>query len=146
MGRLIIQQTSFLGWCAVLHCESECQARLCLQVPATAAMAVQLRNVAKHEEDERAEIKRLVLKANKDLDLAGQADLPKRIRQKAIQVAPIPVVFKEPDEAAGRAAEGRGRGQGGHTGRSAADTAQRGAPRSRRYSAATGRGRGLSQK
>ncbi len=39
----------------------------------TAAMAVQLRSVAKHEEDERAEIKRLVLKANKDLDLAGSA-------------------------------------------------------------------------
>ena len=36
-------------------------------------MAVQLRSVAKHEEDERAEIKRLVLKANKDLDLAGSA-------------------------------------------------------------------------
>lgn len=44
-----------------------------MQVPATAAMAVQLRSVAKHEEDERAEIKRLVLKANKDLDLAGSA-------------------------------------------------------------------------
>ena len=46
-----------------------------VQVPATAAMAVQLRSVAKHEEDERAEIKRLVLKANKDLDLAGSAGL-----------------------------------------------------------------------
>lgn len=44
-----------------------------IQVPASAAMAVQLRSVAKHEEDERAEIKRLVLKANKDLDLAGSA-------------------------------------------------------------------------
>lgn len=43
------------------------------QVPITAAMAVQLRSVARHEEDERAEIKRLVLKANKDLDLAGSA-------------------------------------------------------------------------
>ena len=43
------------------------------QVPISAAMAVQLRSVAKHEEDERAEIKRLVLKANKDLDLAGSA-------------------------------------------------------------------------
>lgn len=109
-------------------------------------MAVQLRNVAKHEEDERAEIKRLVLKANKDLDLAGQADLPKRIRQKAIQVAPIPVVFREPDQVAGRAAEVHGTGQGSHGGRSAASTAQRGAPRGRRYSAATGRGRGPSQK
>ena len=36
-------------------------------------MAVQLRDRAKHEEDERAEIKHLVLKANKDLDLAGSA-------------------------------------------------------------------------
>jgi len=43
------------------------------QVPFTAAMAVQLRDRAKHEEDERAEIKHLVLKANKDLDLAGSA-------------------------------------------------------------------------
>ena len=42
-------------------------------MPISAAMAVQLRSVAKHEEDERAEIKRLVLKANKDLDLAGSA-------------------------------------------------------------------------
>jgi hypothetical protein len=109
-------------------------------------MAVQLRSVAKHEEDERAEIKRLVLKANKNLDLAGQADLPKRISQKAIQVAPIPVVFAEPGQAAGQPAEGRGRTQGSHGSRNTAHTAQRGAPRGRRYSAATGRGRGLSQK
>lgn len=36
-------------------------------------MAVQLRSNAQSEENERAEIKRLVLQANKDLDLAGSA-------------------------------------------------------------------------
>ncbi len=34
-------------------------------------MAVQLRNKAASEESERAEIKRLVLRAHRDLDLAG---------------------------------------------------------------------------
>ena len=58
-------KTLYLAWTSWEHAA--------LQVPISAAMAVQLRSVAKHEEDERAEIKRLVLKANKDLDLAGSA-------------------------------------------------------------------------
>ena len=40
-------------------------------------MAVQLRNKAASEESERAEIKRLVLRANRDLDLAGLAGTPR---------------------------------------------------------------------
>ena len=46
------------------------------QVPVSAAMAVQLAAEARAEEDERAEIKRLVLRANADLDLAGASALP----------------------------------------------------------------------
>lgn len=46
------------------------------QVPLSAAIAVQLRNKAASEESERAEIKRLVLRANQDLDLAGMAGTP----------------------------------------------------------------------
>jgi hypothetical protein len=46
------------------------------QVPAGAALAVRLAAGARAEEDERAEIKRLVLAANRDLDLAGTGGAP----------------------------------------------------------------------
>ncbi|CAL8462985.1 g2519 [Coccomyxa elongata] len=48
-----------------------------VQVPLSAAMAVQLRSKAASEESERAEIKRLVLRANRDLDLAGLGSTPR---------------------------------------------------------------------
>ena len=53
-------------------------------------MAVQLRSVAKHEVDERAEIKRLVLKANKDLDLAGSAGL---LRTASLSYCPMDLIM-----------------------------------------------------
>ena len=77
------------------------------------------------------------------LDAGDCADLPKRIKQKAIPV-PAAAIVEQPLQAAPRVAQG---GHGGRGGPSAAqrDSAQRGAPRGRRYSAATGRGRGPPQ-
>ena len=55
----------------------------------SAALAVQLAAGARAEEDERAEIKRLVLAANRDLDLAGTTGaLPPH------QHAPVPAAAK----------------------------------------------------
>ena len=77
----------------------------------------------------------------------GCADLPKRIKQKAIPV-PAAALAALPEPAHGWASEsGRGRAHGGPGGRGGPGAAAGGAPRGRRYSAATGRGRagGLSQ-
>lgn len=96
-------------------------------------MAVQLRSKAASEESERAEIKRLVLRANQDLDLAGLSNTPKGGAGHRPSAAP---------KTGGYYSRGGGgsAARGGRDGKpSAAGGAARG--RGRRYSAQQGRDR-----
>ena len=73
-------------------------------------MAVQLRSKAASEETERAEIKRLVLRANQDLDLAGLASTPRGGAGRPPSVAAkTGGYYSRGGGAAGGAGRGRGR-------------------------------------
>ncbi|KAK9907680.1 hypothetical protein WJX75_008040 [Coccomyxa subellipsoidea] len=106
-----------------------------VQVPLSAAMAVQLRSKAASEESERAEIKRLVLRANQDLDLAGLSSTPKGgAGHRPSTAAKTGGYYSRGGGGGGGAA------RGGRDGKpSAAGGAARG--RGRRYSAQQGRDR-----
>ncbi|BDA48017.1 Regulator of nonsense transcripts 2 [Coccomyxa sp. Obi] len=101
-----------------------------VQVPLSAAMAVQLRNKAASEESERAEIKRLVLRANQDLDLAGLASTPRASAGRPAAASKSGDYYSRGNAAAGRGGRDSGR---------AAAASSRG--RGRRYSAQHSGGR-----
>lgn len=81
------------------------------QVPASVALAANLRAGAAAEEHERAEIKRLTLRANADLDLAGAQAGPLNPNLNP-RFAPIPAAPARAPQARGGARGGGGRRHG----------------------------------